>query len=155
MSTHYRNNWLYWSTQDIKDLDIKTRKQLTVSGNFHPNSDIDLLYIQRNLGGNSLQQIQRVFESQLISIRQYPLRNKNTNTNIAYICDEEKDNLLRLWENLLQTYETDTDLNQHPKTVNKLYTKADMKAQMERFKEKQQHGYISTKLDCDVNLDKN
>ena len=30
-----------------------------------------------------------------------------------------------------------------------------MKAQMERFKEKQQHGYISTKLDCDVNLDKN
>ena len=126
-----------------------------MSGNFHPNSDIDLLYIQRNLGGNSLQQIQRVFESQLISIRQYPLKNKNTNTNIAYICDEEKDNLLRLWENLLQTYETDTDLNQHPKTVNKLYTKADMKAQMERFKEKQQHGYISTKLDCDVNLDKN
>ena len=60
---------LDWSIQDIKDLDIKTRKQLTMSGNFHPNSDIDLLYIQRNQGGRGLQQIQRVFESRIISIR--------------------------------------------------------------------------------------
>ena len=60
---------LDWSIQDIKDLDIKTRKQLAMSGNVHPNSDIDLLYIQRNQGGRGLQQIQRVFESPIISIR--------------------------------------------------------------------------------------
>ena len=125
-----------------------------MSGNFYSNSDIDLLYIQRNLGGRGLRQIQRVIESRIISIRQYLLRNKNRNTNIAHICDEEKDNLLRLGENL-QSYETDTNLNQNPKTVSKLYAKADMKAQMERFKEKQLHGYISTKLERDVKLDKN
>ena len=62
---------------------------------------------------------------------------------------------MRLGENLLQTYEIDTNLNQNPKTVSKLYAKADMKAQMERFKEKQLHRYISTKLERDVNLDKN
>ena len=73
--------------QDIKDLDVKTRKQLTMSGNFRLNSDKDLLYIQRNLGGRGLQQIQRVFESRIISIRQYLLRNRNRNTNIADICD--------------------------------------------------------------------
>ena len=67
---------LDWSIQDIKDLDIKTRKQLTMSGNFHPNSDIDLLYIQRNQSGRGLRQIQRVFESRIISIRQYLLRNR-------------------------------------------------------------------------------
>ena len=62
---------------------------------------------------------------------------------------------MRLGENLLQTYEIDTSLNQNPKTVSELYAKADMKAQMERFKEKQLHRYISTKLERDVNLDKN
>ena len=62
---------------------------------------------------------------------------------------------MRLGENLLQTYEIDTNLNQNRKTVSKLYAKADMKAQMERFKEKQLHGYISTKLDRDAKLDKN
>ena len=61
---------------------------------------------------------------------------------------------MRLGENL-QTYEIDTNLKQNPKTVSKLYAKANMKAQMERLKEKQLHGCISTKLDCDVKLDKN
>ena len=126
-----------------------------MSGNFHLNSGIDLLYIQRNLGGRGLQQIQRVFESRIISIRQYLLRNRDRNTNTAYICDEEKDNLLRLGENLLQGYEINTNLNQNPKTVSKLYAKANMNTQMERFKEKQLHGYICSKLERDVNLDKN
>ena len=67
----------------------------------------------------------------------------------------KRDNLLRLGENLLQTYEIDTILKQHPKTVSKLQAKADMKAQMERFKEKQLHGYTRTKSERDVNLDKN
>ena len=62
---------------------------------------------------------------------------------------------MRLGENLLQAYEIDTNLNENPKTVSKLYAKADMKAQMERFKEKQLHGYISTKLNRDIKLDKN
>ena len=67
---------------------------------------------------------------------------------------KRKDNLLRLAENLLQTYEIDTNSNQNPKAVRMLYAKADMKGQMERFKEKQLHGYISIKLERDVNLDK-
>ena len=62
---------------------------------------------------------------------------------------------MRLGENFLQTYEIETNLNQNPKTVSKLDTKEDMKAQMERFTEKQLQGYISAKLERDINLDKN
>ena len=65
-----------------------------MSGNVHLNSDIDLLYMQRNLGGRGLQQIQRVFKSQIFSTTQYLQRNRNTNTSIACIYDEEKDNLI-------------------------------------------------------------
>ena len=65
-----------------------------MSCNVHLNSDIDLLYMQRNLGGRGLQQIQRVFKSQIFSTTQYLQRNRNTNTNIACIYDEEKDNLI-------------------------------------------------------------
>ena len=56
-------------------------------GNIHLNSDKGLPYIQRNLGSRGLQQIQRVFESRIVSIRQYLLRNRNRNTNTADICD--------------------------------------------------------------------
>ena len=96
--------------------------------------------MQRSLGGRGLRQIQRVFKSRIISVRQYLLRTRDRNTNIACIRNEEKDNLLRLGENLLQIYEINTNLNQNLKTVKKLYAKADMKTQMERFKEKQLMG---------------
>ena len=42
---------LDWTIQEIKDIDIRTRKMLSVTGNFHPNSDVDRLYIRRNIGG--------------------------------------------------------------------------------------------------------
>ena len=38
---------LDYSIQDIKDLDIKGRKQLTISGNFHPNSDIPSVHTRK------------------------------------------------------------------------------------------------------------
>ena len=40
---------LDWTIQEIKDIDIKTRKILSVTGNCHPNIDIDRFYIGRNL----------------------------------------------------------------------------------------------------------
>ena len=47
----------------MKDIDIKTRNILSVTGNFYPNSDIDRLYIGQNLGGRGLRSCQRLFES--------------------------------------------------------------------------------------------
>ena len=48
--------------QEIKDIDIRTRNVLSVAGIFHPNSDVDRLYIGRNTGGRGLRSSQRLFE---------------------------------------------------------------------------------------------
>ena len=40
-----------WTIADIEQMDIKTRKILSMTGNFHPNSDVDRLYINRTKGG--------------------------------------------------------------------------------------------------------
>ena len=45
---------LDWTIQEIKDIDIRTRKILSVTGNFDPSSDVDRLYIRRNIGGRGL-----------------------------------------------------------------------------------------------------
>ena len=42
---------LAWSKQEVLALDIKTRKILTYSGNFHRNSNVDRLYMTRDKGG--------------------------------------------------------------------------------------------------------
>ena len=41
---------LNWTIDEIKEIDINPRKQLTMSRNFHPNGDIDKLYLPRGQG---------------------------------------------------------------------------------------------------------
>ena len=42
---------LHWNKKEIKDLDISTRKLLTMKGSFHRASDINRLYTDRKKGG--------------------------------------------------------------------------------------------------------
>ena len=41
----------------IKQIDIKTRNILTMIGNFHPNTDIDKLYVHRKSGAEDYVQL--------------------------------------------------------------------------------------------------
>ena len=42
------------TTEELTSLDRKTRKVLTMHGTFHPKSDVDRLYLHRQLGGRGL-----------------------------------------------------------------------------------------------------
>ena len=74
-----------WTTDDIKQIDIKARKILTMTGNFHPNSDIDKLYVDRKSGGRGLRFIKIMFESRLVALRQYLTHSKNRNEIMHYL----------------------------------------------------------------------
>ena len=43
-----------WEAIELKDLDRKSRKTMTMYGELHPESDIDRLYVKRTEGGTSL-----------------------------------------------------------------------------------------------------
>ena len=45
---------IMWIVEELKSLDRKTRKLLTIHGVFHPRSDIDRLYVPRKRGGTGL-----------------------------------------------------------------------------------------------------
>ena len=50
----YTAGVLDWSTKELKDMDIKTRKLLTVNGAFHMRSSVGRLYMKRKVGGRGL-----------------------------------------------------------------------------------------------------
>ena len=62
---------LDWTINEINDVDVKTRKVLTMTGSFHPNSDIDKLYISRKSGGRGLKSMKILFESRILALRQH------------------------------------------------------------------------------------
>ena len=42
-----------WAKEDLKTLDIMTRKVLTMNGAFHSKRDVDRLYVSREDGGRA------------------------------------------------------------------------------------------------------
>ena len=48
---------LDWTIQEIEQIDTQTRKILSMTGNFHRNSDVDWLYLQRKCGGRGLKSV--------------------------------------------------------------------------------------------------
>ena len=45
---------LKWNTDELKSLDRRTRKVMTMHGALHPKSDIDSIYLCRQMGGRGL-----------------------------------------------------------------------------------------------------
>ena len=145
---------LDWTIGEIKDIDIKTRKILTLTRNFHPNSDVDRLYMQKSFGGRGLRQVQSSYESRIIAIRQHLIKNLHRNSVLEYIYEKETNDILRVGQELLQKYNILSNPNEPPKSVSRKFTKADQTSERDNFVQKPLHGYFYKQIDKDDNIDK-
>jgi len=58
-----------WRIEEIKQIDRKTRKMLTIYKMHHPKSDIDRLYVKRKEGGRGLVQIETAYKEEIIKLK--------------------------------------------------------------------------------------
>ena len=145
---------LNWTIDEIKEIDIKTRKQLTMSRNFHPNGDIDKLYLPRGQGGRGIKMIARTFESRIISIAQHIKMNKSENNILDFVYRQEEQETIRLSQQLLDLYHIEYDITTRPRELSKLFVKADLSVQKERYKSKVMHSYYERNIMDDPPIDK-
>ena len=50
----YRAGALDWTKEELKSIDIKTRKLMTMNGSLHPRGNVGRLYLARKEGGRGL-----------------------------------------------------------------------------------------------------
>jgi hypothetical protein len=60
-----------WRLEEIKQIDRKTRKMLTMYKMHHPKADIDRLYVKRKEGGRGLVQVEGAYRTEIINIAEY------------------------------------------------------------------------------------
>jgi len=60
-----------WRTEEIKNIDRKTIKMLTMYKTHHPKADIDRLYVKRKEGGRGLVQIEAAYKAEIINTAGY------------------------------------------------------------------------------------
>jgi hypothetical protein len=57
--------------EEIKQIDRKTRKTLTMYKMHHPKADTDRLYVKRKEGGRGLVQVEATYEAEIINTAEY------------------------------------------------------------------------------------
>lgn len=60
-----------WTIDEIRVLDRKTRKLLTLHGMLHPREDVDRLYVRRAEGGRGLRQLEMAYDNAICRIGFY------------------------------------------------------------------------------------
>ena len=67
----YEAGVIQWKAGELKDLDIKSRKTMTIYGGLHPKSDVDRLNVKRKEGGRGLITVERCIREEENSLGFY------------------------------------------------------------------------------------
>ena len=88
---------------------LKFVKLLHLKGNFHPNSDVDRLYMSRGNSARRLKRIKTLFESRTVSIKQHLKLNSKRSQLLKYVNKREQDPIIRVFQELMRNNNINTD----------------------------------------------
>ena len=60
-----------WRIEEIKQIDGKTRKVLTMYKMHHPKADVYRFYVKRKEGGRGIMQVEAAYKAEIINIADY------------------------------------------------------------------------------------
>ena len=110
---------IQWKASELKDLDRKSRKTMTMYGGLHPKSDVDRLYVKRKEGGRGLISVERCIREE--------------ENSLGFYVTNSEENLMRgvLTAETINTRETITSVE---------FKKQREKELKEKWSEKRMHG---------------
>ena len=138
---------LDWTIQEIRNIDIKIRKILSTTGNFHINGDVDCLNIPRSEGGRGLKAIQTVYECRIVSLNHYLSRNKDRNKLLSIVSQSEENESARVAGELCDKYDITTSQNELPRLVGQKYLRSKYKENISLYQNKVMHVYIAKSIE--------
>ena len=108
---------LNWKKEELRAIDVKTRKLLTLSGSFHINSDVDRLYSNQNVGGRGLNSVEDIYIARTLSFTKHIEEMSNVNPYLKQVCEHESEGLFRVRNEFIRSLEIAELLNDTPKTL--------------------------------------
>ena len=108
-----------WKASELKDLDRKSRKTMTMYLGLHPKSNVDRLYVKRKEGGRALISVERCIREEENSLG-------------FYVANSE--------ENLIRRVSTAETINTRETITSVEFKKQREKELKEKWSEKRMHG---------------
>ena len=124
---------LYWKESELKEIDRKSRKTMTMYGELHPKSDVDRLYIKRKEGGRGLISVERCVSDEENSLG-------------FYVANSE--------DNLIKGVAAAGTINTEDAILSRELKKQKEKELRQNWNEKRMHGQFVRELPEKVDKDK-
>jgi hypothetical protein len=137
---------LTWSISELDEIDVKTRKLLTLTGNLHRNGDVDRIYMPRSEGGRGLKSVRTAFDIRLISLRQHIIQASDANPFMRKVHQHEGSGVIRIAEELLTSLDLNADPAIAPLECCKSAVKVIHKKRESSFISKVMHGYLAREM---------
>ena len=137
---------LDWNEQELKDLDVKTRKVLNMSASLHSKGDIDRFYVPRSNGGRGLNMVLDMFKNRMANLSNY-LQQTHNNPRMEIVKHRERDNIIRIGNIIRNQYSTGED------NSNEIIKNNIRKEHRNSWTEKVTHGFLQKKLTEDTSVD--
>ena len=67
----YSGPFLKWTREELKQMDQRTRKLMTMHKALHPRDDVDRLYVSRKVGGRGLASIEGTVDASIQRLENY------------------------------------------------------------------------------------
>ena len=137
-----------WTKQEIRNLDIATRRILTYTGSLHKRSDVDRLYVPRKLGGRGLTSVQDTYITRTIALGNHLEEKSNSNELLQKVKEHEQDHIIRL------SNEFKKELGITPLGITTDIVKGQIKRQhLEQWKQKPLHSYLFRRIEEQAEID--
>ena len=144
---------LDWTKDEISNINIKTRKLLTCTGNFHRNSNVDRLDTARDNGGRGLNSVYDVFIARLLSLVEHLTSTANTHRFLILVLHHEKDRLVRVSHELQERLGLHRQ-NPDNTPISSLAKNITKQNHLKAWHDKKHHGFIVQKQHAQPGHDK-
>ena len=89
----YSRPFLKWTTEELKQMDQKTRKLMTMHKAIHPSDDVDRLYVSRKKRGGGLASTEYSFDASIQWPEDYIEKQEELTAAIRNDTDNAMDNI--------------------------------------------------------------
>lgn len=150
-----------WRKDELKQIDRKSRKTLTINSLHHPKSDVNRIYLPRNEGGRGLLGVETTWMAEVIGLNVY-LNEKTDKINKFILKHDQGKKLYSIskYSNIIKKeFKIDCEINKTLPTVmakkeKEIFKNKLIQHNIESWKQKPMHGQI-LRLINKPNIDKN
>ena len=107
-----------------------------MNGSFHPNSDIDRLYISRYQGGRGLKAVRSLFECRIASLYNHLQTYRERNEYMNYVYQQEENETIRVGKEHLNKNNVVASVTDTPKQTGKKLLRQLQEEKTKSYKEK-------------------